>query len=135
MLRVIFNVDITQQIGLTNEMIQYNRRTYRKRAMANSRTVIIPTNKNGWISVKRKVLKKKPIRIKTTSQRIVEKNIRYAVTLKRTKLQLIHDCSNKIRYNTLIHISMCHAFNENRKKEENIWVKMMKNDARKYNSN
>ena len=73
MLRVIFNVDITQRIGLTNEMVQYNRRTYRKRAMANSRTVIIPTNKNGWISVKRKVLKKKPIRIKTTSQRIVEK--------------------------------------------------------------
>ena len=72
MLRVIFNFDITQQIGLTNEMIQYNRRTYRKRAMANSRTVIIPTNKNGWISVKRKVLKKKPIRIKTTSQHIVE---------------------------------------------------------------
>ena len=59
MLRVIFNVDITQQIGLTNEMIQYNRRTYRKKAMAKSRTVIIPTNKNGWISVKRKVLKKK----------------------------------------------------------------------------
>ena len=135
MLRVIFNVDITQRIGLTNEMVQYNRRTYRKRAMANSRTVIIPTNKNGWISVKRKVLKKKPIRIKTTSQRIVEKNIRYAVTFKRTKPQLIHDCSNKKRYNTLIHISMCHAFNENRKKEENIWVKMMKNDARKYNSN
>ena len=106
MLRVRFNFDITQQIGLTNEMIQYNRRTYRKRAMAKSRTVIIPTNKNGWISVKRKVLKKKPIRIKTTSQRIVEKNIRYAVTLKRTKLQLINDCSNKIRYNTLIHISM-----------------------------
>ena len=101
--------------------------------MANSRTVIIPTNKNGWISVKRKVLKKKPIGIKTTSQRIVEKNIRYA--LKRTKLQLIHNCSKKIRYNTLIHISTCHACNANRKKEENIWVKMMKNDARKYNSN
>ena len=135
MLRVIFNVDITQRIGLTNEMVQYNRRTYRKRAMANSRNVIIPTNKNGWISVKRKVLKKKPIRIKTTSQRIVEKNIRYAVKFKRTKPQLIHDCSNKKRYNTLIHISMCHAFNENRKKEENIWVKMMKNEARKYKSN
>ena len=57
MLRVTFNFDITQQIGLTNEMIQYNRRTYRKRAIAKSRTVIISTNKNGWISVKRKVLK------------------------------------------------------------------------------
>ena len=73
MLRILFKFDIKLQIGLTNEMIQYNRRTYRKRTMAKSRTVIIPTNKNGWISVKRKVLKKKPIRIKTTSQRIVEK--------------------------------------------------------------
>ena len=56
--RILFNFNITQQIGLTNKMIQYNTKTCRKKAMAKSITVIIPPNKNKWISVERKVLKK-----------------------------------------------------------------------------